>query len=83
MPEEKTYAPEMEWSKVVRVALVWVAIYAATIGLSLYLGSGLPLMLIGLPRLDGAWHRVMTDMKRVDAAILCNGGVLLRCSRFC
>jgi fatty acid desaturase len=61
-PDEKTYVPEMEWPKVVRVARVWVLIYAATIGLSLYLDSILPLMFIGLPRLYGAWHHVMTGL---------------------
>ncbi|WP_352244230.1 hypothetical protein, partial [Psychrobacter sp. GW208-MNA-CIBAN-0184] len=58
--EEKTFIPEMEQSKAIRVARMWVASYAGTIGLSLYLGSILPLMLIGLPRLYGAWHAVMT-----------------------
>ena len=31
-------------------------------GLSLYLGSILPLVLIGLPRLYGAWHHVLTGL---------------------
>jgi len=34
----------------------------ATIALSLLLGSILPLMVIGLPRLYGAWHHVMTGL---------------------
>jgi fatty acid desaturase len=39
-----------------------VAIYAATLGLALWLGSLLPLMVIGLPRLYGAWHHIMTGL---------------------
>ncbi|YBV95828.1 fatty acid desaturase family protein [Phyllobacteriaceae bacterium JZ32] len=60
--EEKTFIPEQEQHKVVRIARIWVAIYAATIALALYLGSILPLMLIGLPRLYGAWHHVLTGL---------------------
>ncbi|MDE4552699.1 fatty acid desaturase [Sinorhizobium meliloti] len=59
---EKTFIPEMEQPKAIRVARIWLAIYLATIGLSLYLGSILPLMLIGLPRLYGAWHHVLTGL---------------------
>jgi len=61
-PEEATYIPESEWPKVIRVARVWTAIYAATIGLALWMGSILPLMVIGLPRLYGAWHHIMTGV---------------------
>ncbi len=61
-PEEATWIPAAEQPKVVLVARVWVAIYAATIGLALWMGSILPLMVIGLPRLYGAWHHVMTGL---------------------
>jgi fatty acid desaturase len=61
-PEEKTYVPQSDWPKVVRVARIWFTIYAATIGLGLWSGSILPLMVIGLPRLYGAWHHVMTGL---------------------
>lgn len=60
--EEVTFIPEMEQPKAILVARIWFAIYAATIALSLYLGSILPLMLIGLPRLYGAWHHVLTGL---------------------
>jgi fatty acid desaturase len=60
--EEKTFIPEMEQRKVIRVARIWTLIYAATIGLSIWMGSVLPLMLIGLPRLYGAWHHVLTGL---------------------
>jgi fatty acid desaturase len=60
--EEKTFIPEQEQPRVVRIARIWTAIYAATIALSLYAGSILPLVLIGLPRLYGAWHHVLTGL---------------------
>lgn len=60
--EEKTFVPESEQPKIVLVARIWVAIYAATIGLAVATGSILPLMVIGLPRMYGAWHHVMTGL---------------------
>lgn len=61
-PEEKTYVPESEQPRAILVARIWFAIYATTIGLALWMGSILPLMVIGLPRLYGAWHHVMTGL---------------------
>ena len=61
-PQEATYIPSTEYPKVIRVARIWVAIYAATLGLALYMGSILPFMVIGLPRLYGAWHHIMTGL---------------------
>ena len=55
--EEKTFIPEMERPKAIRIARIWLAIYAATIALAVAMGSILPLMLVGLPRLYGAWHQ--------------------------
>jgi fatty acid desaturase len=60
--EEKTFIPEQEQSKVILIARIWGAIYVATIALSIHMGSILPLMFIGLPRLYGAWHHVMTGL---------------------
>ena len=60
--EETTYVPVSERPKIIHVARIWLAIYGATLGLALYLGSVLPLMVIGLPRLYGAWHHVMTGV---------------------
>jgi fatty acid desaturase len=59
---ERTFVPESEWGKVRRVAIIHVAIYAVTMTAALSWGSILPLMLIGLPRLYGAWHHVMTGL---------------------
>ncbi len=59
---ERTFVPQSEWTRVQRVAQVHLAIYAATLALALWMGSILPLMVIGLPRLYGAWHHVMTGL---------------------
>jgi fatty acid desaturase len=59
---EKTFIPEQEQPRVIRVARIWVLVYAATGALAIYLGSILPLMLVGLPRLYGAWHHVLTGL---------------------
>jgi fatty acid desaturase len=60
--EEKDFIPASEQSKVFGVARIWLAIYAATIAACLWMGSILPLMLIGLPRMYGAWHHLMTGL---------------------
>lgn len=65
--EEKTFIPEMEWRKVILVARIWFLIYAATAGISLYLGSWLPILLVGTPRLYGAWHHVITGLMQHGA----------------
>ncbi len=61
-PAEKSFVPEMEQAKAIQVARIHIAIYAATVILAAALGSWLPLMLIGLPRLYGAWHMVMVGL---------------------
>jgi fatty acid desaturase len=61
-PEERTFVPESEWGKVQRIGQIYVAIYAVTIVAALAWGSILPLMVIGLPRMYGAWHHVMTGL---------------------
>jgi len=60
--EEATFIPDSEQPKVIRTARIWVAIYAATAAAALALQSILPFMVIGLPRLYGAWHHVMTGL---------------------
>ena len=65
--DEKTFIPEMEWPKVVLVARVWVLIYAATLAACFYFHSVLPLLLVGLPRLYGAWHHVLTGLMQHGA----------------
>lgn len=60
--EEKSFIPEMEQHKAVIAARWHVAIYVGTIALALATWSFLPLMLIGLPRLYGSWHMVLTGL---------------------
>ncbi len=60
--EEQTYIPRSEWAKLTRVARISAAIYAVTAILALWSWSILPLMVIGLPRMYGAWHHVMTGL---------------------
>ena len=61
-PEEVTYVRAADRARVFLVARVWVGIYATTIFLAIWMASILPLMIIGLPRLYGAWHHVMTGV---------------------
>ena len=60
--EEAMYVASKDFRKVFRVARMWLAIYALTITVSVLVASILPLLLIGLPRLYGAWHHVMTGL---------------------
>lgn len=61
-PEEASFVPESEQPKVVRAARIWVLIYAAVLAAAAGTQSLLPLMVVGLPRLYGAWHHVMTGV---------------------
>ena len=61
-PRKRPSFPEQEQPRAIRIARIWLAIYVATIALAITMGSILPLMLIGLPRLYGAWHHVMTGL---------------------
>ena len=54
-PDEADFVPEPERHKVYRTARIDLAIYAATIALAIVLRSWLPVLLIGGPRLYGAW----------------------------
>jgi fatty acid desaturase len=67
--DEKDYIPQHDWPKVVFWARVHVALYAATVLATLVmlvLGMGwkaaIPVLLIGGPRIYGAWHMVMTGL---------------------
>lgn len=53
--EDKTYIPDSEVGKVVLEARLWCLTYAAVIAASFWLGSALPLFLVGLPSFIGAW----------------------------
>src|SRR5208283_2445762 len=60
--DEKSFIPASEQGRAVTVARVHVAIYAATLAAALASWSVLPLMVIGLPRLYGAWHLVLVGL---------------------
>ncbi|HUG61289.1 MAG TPA: fatty acid desaturase family protein [Methylomirabilota bacterium] len=60
--DEESFIPVSEQPKVVRVARIWVGIYIAAIALAVATGSLLPILLVGAPRLYGAWHHVMTGL---------------------
>jgi fatty acid desaturase len=61
-PQEATFIPETERRKVYWTSRVWLLIYAATLVACIVSRSILPAMFIGLPRLYGAWHHVMTGL---------------------
>lgn len=60
--EEMSYIPQSERYKVARIARIWVLIYAAVISLAFSLNSIVPLLIIGLPRMYGAWHHILTGV---------------------
>jgi Na+-transporting NADH:ubiquinone oxidoreductase subunit F len=53
--DEKTFVPESEFPKVYFRARIYVAIYAVVVGLSIYLGSFLPILLVGACNIFGTW----------------------------
>ncbi len=68
-PDERDYIPRSEIPKAVLAARIHLAIYAATALVSLGMlaaGAGsralIPFMLIGLPRIYGCWHMIMTGL---------------------
>ncbi len=61
-PEEATYLREQDFARVILEARIWVAIYAATLILALWMQSILPFMVIGGPKIYGSWHMIMTGV---------------------
>ena len=61
-PEEACYVPQSEQHKVFRESRAWLAVYTLTAGAALWWQTLLPLMVIGLPSLYGAWHHIMTGL---------------------
>ena len=61
--DEASYIPESERFRVHRAARITLAIHLAVIALSIYLGSILPMLLVGpLPTMYGAWVHVITGL---------------------
>ena len=60
--EEACYLREQDYPKVFLIARIWLMIYGATLAVTLWFGTLIPVLLIGLPRIYGAWHHVMTGL---------------------
>ena len=60
--EEATYVRIKDYAKVFLIARIWLLLYLCIILMCLNLNSILPLMVVGLPRLYGAWHHVLTGV---------------------
>ena len=60
--DEQDYIPASERGKAVLAARLHMAIYAATLLAALWWWTIIPLMLIGLPRIYGCWHMIMTGL---------------------
>ncbi len=60
--DEKDYIPNSEWAKVILAGRLHMAVYALTIAAAIYMGSWLPLIIIGLPRFYGSWHAVLVGL---------------------
>ena len=59
LADERLYVAEVFYPKTYRTARIWLLIYLAVVGLAIALQSWVPLLLVGLPRLYGAWHMVL------------------------
>ena len=61
-PQEATFVPESEHRKTYWTARAWLLIYAVVVASCVWSGSILPAIVVGLPRLYGAWHHLMTGL---------------------
>jgi fatty acid desaturase len=60
--DEADYIPEDKRAEVILWARVHMAIYAATLAVTLLTWSVIPLLLIGGPRIYGSWHMVLMGL---------------------
>ena len=58
-PDERTFIPETEFSKITRNARIILALYAGTIALSVALQTWVPIFLIILPHFFGTWLMIV------------------------
>lgn len=56
LDDEQSYVEPMFYHRVYATARLWMLIYAVTIATAIVVHSWVPVLLIGLPRLYGAWH---------------------------
>jgi fatty acid desaturase len=61
-PDEVTYIPDSERPKTSWTSRVWLVIYVAVVASCVVSGSVLPAMVVGLPRMYGAWHHIVTGL---------------------
>ena len=57
--EEKEYIPRSEYTKVFRIARIWLLIYLIVIGLAIYFQTWLPLFFVGIPTFIGSYMIVV------------------------
>ncbi len=60
--DEATFIPATQAQRAILISRIWLCIYAAVIALVFSLNSLIPLLLVGGPRLFGAWHFNMTGL---------------------
>jgi fatty acid desaturase len=60
--DERSYIPVTEQPKAIRAARVHILVYVITVSAAFYYQTWLPVMIIGLPRLYGAWHNVLVGL---------------------
>lgn len=62
-PDEANYIPETERPRVYRTARIWLVIHLSVIALSAWIGSIVPMLLVGpLPTMYGAWLHIVTGL---------------------
>ena len=60
--EEKTYIPQSEQGKMAGVARIWLVIYAVVLITAIATRSVLPVLLIGGPKIYGAWFQLFCGL---------------------
>ena len=60
--DEATFIPAAQAQRAILISRIWLFIYAGVITIAFSLSSFTPLLLVGGPRLYGAWHFNMTGL---------------------
>jgi fatty acid desaturase len=60
--EEREYIPASEIPKIARTARIWLVIFAVVIAVAVLTRSILPILLIGGPKIYGAWFQLFTGL---------------------
>ena len=59
---EKSFTPEVNWSKCQRIARIWLVIFLSVLVTALAMGSVLPFMVLVGPVIFGSWHYIVTGL---------------------